>query len=111
MGLAILAAVEPAKGQEAGSWSKAVVAGGDLATEIAKLKTTSDKQIIAHGGARLARSLVAAGLVDQFVLAVMPAAHGKGLPLFSDPPAPIRLALISTRTFPRAAIPQIYRPA
>ncbi|MDB5457908.1 MAG: Dihydrofolate reductase [Caulobacter sp.] len=100
---------EPQPG--AGSWAQAYVASGDLATEIAKLKAQEGKPIIAHGGVRFARSLVAQGLVDQFALIVAPVALGQGLPLFSDLAAPTRLKLMSSKAFPGGAVAQIYRPA
>lgn len=100
---------QPQPGAE--SWAEAYVASGDLAEEIAKLKAQEGKPIIAHGGVRFARSLVAHGLVDQFVLGVHPIALGKGLPLFSDLPAWRRLELVSSRAFPGGSVAQIYRPA
>jgi len=93
------------------SWAEAYVAGGDLAEEIARLKAQEGKPIIAHGGVRFARSLVAQGLVDQFVLLVAPVALGKGQPLFSDLAAPARLGLVSSKAFPGGAMAQTYRPA
>jgi len=91
------------------SWEEAHVASGDLAEEIAKLKAQEGKPIIAHGGVRFARSLVAQGLVDQFALLVVPMALGKGLPLFSELAAPTPLKLISSKAFPGSAVAQIYR--
>ena len=93
------------------SWAQAYVASGDLAEEIATLKAQEGKPIIAHGGVSFARSLVAQGLVDQFALMVPPVALGKGLPLFSELAAPMRLKLISAKAFPGGAMAQIYRPA
>ena len=90
---------------------KAYVAGGDLAEEIAKLKAQEGKPIIAHGGVSFARSLVAMGLVDRFALMVAPVALGKGLPLFSELAAPMRLRLISSKAFPGGALAQVYRAA
>ena len=93
------------------SWARAYVASGDLGEEIARLKAEGGKPIIAHGGVSFARSLVAHGLVDQFVLAIHPVALGQGLPLFSDLAAPMRLELVSSRAFPGGAMAQVYRPA
>jgi dihydrofolate reductase len=107
-GSAVLNGLEKAR---AGSWAEAYVANGDLKEEIAKLKAQDGKPIIAHGGVSFARSLVANGLVDQFVLTVFPIALGKGLPLFSDLPAPRKLKLVSSRAFPGGAVAQVYRPA
>jgi dihydrofolate reductase len=69
------------------------------------------KPILAHGGVSFARSLVAQGLVDQFVLGVHPVALGKGLPLFRELAAPMRLELVSSKAFPGGAVAQIFRPA
>jgi dihydrofolate reductase len=93
------------------SWAEAYVASGDLVEEIAKLKAQEGKPIIAHGGVRFARSLIAHGLVDQFALFVAPVALGKGLSLFSELAAPKRLTLASSKAFPGGAVAQIYLPA
>jgi len=92
------------------SWAEAYVASGDLADEITKLKGMEGKPMFAHGGAAFARSLIAQNLVDEYVLLVYPIALGKGVPIFSDLPAPRPLKLISSRTFPLGAVAQIYRP-
>ncbi len=93
------------------SWGEAYVASGDLPEEITKLKTREGKPIIAHGGANLARSLIAQELVDQYALLVHPVALGKGLPIFSDVAPLRRLKLISSTAFPGGSVAQIYRPA
>ncbi len=98
---------KPQPGAE--SWAQAIVASGDLAEEIARLKAQHGKPIIAHGGVRFARSLIAHGLVDQFALLVAPVALGKGLPLFSELAAPTRLNLVSSKAFPGGAVAQIYQ--
>ncbi|QNK02220.1 dihydrofolate reductase family protein [Dyella telluris] len=94
----------------ADSWAQAKVASGDLGEEIARLKAGHGKAIIAHGGASFARSLVALGVVDQYVLLVHPVALGQGLPLFIELPAPRAFELVSSTRFPRGTVAQIYRP-
>lgn len=93
------------------SWGEAQVCGGELAGEVARLKAQDGGPIRAHGGAGFARSLLAEGLVDRLILLVHPVALGKGLPIFSDLAAPRRLALVSSRAFPRGSVAQVYRPA
>ncbi|MDP3492113.1 MAG: dihydrofolate reductase family protein [Hyphomonadaceae bacterium] len=111
-GPAILKAATVTEGLPgAESWAQAYVASGDLGDEIAKLKAQDGKPILAHGGVSFARSLVARGLVDQFVLGIHPIALGKGLPLFSDLAAPRPLKLVSSTAFPGGAVAQVYRPA
>jgi len=94
-----------------GSWAQAYVASGDLADEIARLKAMDGKPIVAHGGAAFARSLIAQNLVDEYVLLVYPIVLGRGVPIFSDLPAPRALRLVRSRAFPLGAVAQIYRPA
>jgi dihydrofolate reductase len=93
------------------SWAKAYVASGDLADEIARLKATDGKPIVAHGGATFARSLIAQNLVDEYVLLVYPIALGKGAAIFSDLPTPRPLKLVRSKTFPLGAVAKVYRPA
>ena len=92
------------------SWAQAYVAAGDLTDEINGLKAQDGKPIVAHGGAGFARSLIVRDLVDEYALLVHPIALGKGLPIFSDLPAPRRLELVSAKVFPGGAMAQIYRP-
>jgi dihydrofolate reductase len=93
------------------SWSRPRIAPGDLAQEIASLKAEAGKDIIAHGGAGFARSLVASGLVDEYQLLIHPVALGHGLAIFSELPQPLRLALVATHSFPAGAVAHVYRPA
>ena len=92
------------------SWADAYVASGDLADEIAKLKSKDGKPIVAHGGAAFARSLIAQNMVDEYALMVYPIALGKGVPIFSDLPAPRPLKLVRSKVFPLGSVAQIYRP-
>jgi dihydrofolate reductase len=93
------------------SWRNARVMSGDLVADIAQLKSEPGKDIIAHGGAGFARSLVRLGLVDEYQLLVQPVALGQGLPLFSELPKPIVLHLVSATAFPGGAVAHVYRPA
>lgn len=93
------------------SWANAYVASGDLDEEVAALKAESGGPIIAHGGVRFARSLIAHGLADRFTLLVAPVALGRGEPLFSELERPLALQLVEAVTFPGGAMAKIYRPA
>lgn len=92
------------------SWLNARVMSGDLAADIAQLKSEPGKDIIAHGGASFARSLVRLGLVDEYQLLVHPFALGQGLPIFSELPKRMALRLVSASTFPSGAAAHVYRP-
>jgi dihydrofolate reductase len=99
------------KARAVASWSQPRIAAGDLAQEIARLKEEPGNDILAHGGAGFARSLVASGLIDEYQLLVHPVALGSGLPLFSQLAEPLRLNLVSTTRFAAGAVAHVYRPA
>jgi dihydrofolate reductase len=103
-------AASPKPSPDAESWADATVASGDLVEEISRLKQQAGKDIVAHGGARFAQSLVRLGLIDEYQLLVHPIALGAGLPLFSALDKPITLKLLSTSLFSRGVVAHVYRP-
>jgi dihydrofolate reductase len=88
-----------------------MVARGDLAQEIARLKEQPGNFILAHGGARFAKSLVASGQVDEYRVVIHPVALGRGQPLFSALRALIDLRLISATSFGSGVVGAVYRAA
>ncbi len=90
-------------------WSESRIASGDIACEIAALKREPGKSILAHGGAKFARSLVAEDLIDEYRLVVHPVALGAGLPLFTSLLNPLDLRLTSTTAFECGAVAHVYR--
>lgn len=92
------------------SWASARVATGDLADEINRLKQEPGKDIMAHGGASFAQSLIERGLVDEYRLLAHPVVLGRGLPIFSNLAKPVDLQLVEAKIFPGGTIAHIYRP-
>jgi dihydrofolate reductase len=92
------------------SWTEPTLANGDLAEEIAALKEAPGKDLLAHGGAGFAQSLVATGLIDEYRLLVHPVALGKGRPLFSALSKPLRLRLVNATQF-EGPVALVYHPA
>jgi riboflavin biosynthesis pyrimidine reductase len=90
------------------SWERTYVASGDLREEITRMKEQPGKDILAHGGASFAQSLIGLGLVDEFKLLVHPVALGKGLPIFSALSKPLDLKLIESIAFKGGTIAHIY---
>ena len=93
------------------SWADATVASGDLAEEIKRLKAQPGGDILVHGGAGFVQALIKAGLVDEYRLLIHPIVLGDGLPIFKDLPEPIKLTLVSAKTFPTGLAAHIYHPA
>ncbi|MGW4956542.1 dihydrofolate reductase family protein [Nonomuraea sp. NPDC004186] len=82
------------------------MAAGDLAESITRLKRErSDGYLLAHGGARFARSLVETGLIDEYRLLVRPVVLGAGERIF---PAALTLEPKSTTAFSGGAVAHVF---
>jgi len=76
------------------------VASGDGVEHIRRLKKSSGGALVAFGGVRTLRSLVAANLADEYWLKVSPTIVGRGGSMFSDVIERRSLTLSSTKSFP-----------
>ncbi|MFI8411228.1 dihydrofolate reductase family protein [Paeniglutamicibacter gangotriensis] len=85
---------------EQGSWNTTTVLSGDIAAQVQELKKQPGRELQIHGSARLAGSLLAAGLIDELRLVVAPVVLGRGRRLFPDGGAPAGLRLMETKTTP-----------
>ncbi len=101
---------DPSTASSAKTWADAKVVTGDLSAAIAELKNQPGKDLIAHGGAEFALSLVQSGLVDEFWIAVHPVAAGSGIALFEKLDKALYLKLIETKVFATGAMVLVYRP-
>jgi dihydrofolate reductase len=63
-------------------WNNSTVIGGDLKSEVPKLKDQYENDIAVHGSGQLARALLDEGLVDEVRLMVFPVVLGQGRQLF-----------------------------
>lgn len=104
-----LAAPDP-DSPAAATWTGARVAAGPLEAEVTALKQESGGYVLAQGGTEFARSLVRAGLVDEYRLAVLPVALGTGAGIFSGLQEELDLQLVSSTVFEGGAKADVYRP-
>jgi dihydrofolate reductase len=65
-------------------WSNTSLAGGDLTTEVTKLKNQPGKDMIVYGGASFVSSLIKARLIDEFYFYINPTILGNGMTIFKD---------------------------
>ena len=87
-------------------WGETTIAAGDLAEAITRLKQErSGGYLLAHGGARFARSLVETGLIDEYRLLIHPAILGAGERIFL---APLTIEPISTTVFTGGAVAHVF---
>ena len=80
-------------------WENTVVAGGDLAETVNKLKAQLGGDMITYGGGTLVSGLIAKGLLDELHLFVNPTAIGVGMPVFANLGAQQRLRLVAAQPF------------
>jgi len=92
----------------AASWANAKVYDGDLSEEIKKLKSEPGKPICALGGAGFMRSLIATGLIDEYLLITHPVVLGEGLPIFNGVTKPFDLKLVDVKSFPGGIVARRY---
>ncbi|MFI6316604.1 dihydrofolate reductase family protein [Nonomuraea sp. NPDC050556] len=89
-----------------GDWDETTIATGDLAEAVTRLKKEhSDGYLLAHGGARFARSLVETGLIDEYRLLVHPVILGAGESIF---PAPLTIEPANTVVFSGGAVAHVF---
>lgn len=82
---------------------------GDVVEVTRRLKAETDGNLEV-GGPTLAAPLVRAGLVDEFLVVVNPAAVGSGNPFFPTLDGTLSLELKENRTFPSGAVLLRYVP-
>ena len=92
------------------TWPETRIVAGDLRTEIERLKREDGKDLLAHGGVGFARSLVRAGVVDEYRLFIHPIVVGDGPRIF-DVDGPTRLQLVDAKVFERGIIATTLRPS
>lgn len=79
-------------------WDPTTVISGGVAGAVSALKSEGEGAIVVLGSGKLARFLLAAGLVDGITLFVHPLLLGTGTRLFGDLPGLQRLQLRSSRS-------------
>jgi dihydrofolate reductase len=92
-------------------WQNSTLLAGDAMVAVADLKRRLAKNIVVLGSGDLARSLLAAGLVDHIVLMIHPLTLGRGRRLFAADGSLTRFALAATSTSSIGVIMASYRPA
>ena len=85
------------------------VTSADPAEIVAGLPAQGIRRAWLMGGGRLASSFLAAGLIDEIVLGVMPVVLGRGLPLFGGVVPVSSLELVESKTFKGGALGLTYR--
>jgi dihydrofolate reductase len=92
-------------------WQNATLVRGNLAKEVAELKSRPGKDITVAGSPTLVRSLLMDDLLDELTLMLHPVVAGKGKRLFSDGGPLKRLSLVDSKRTRTGVLIATYRPA
>ena len=87
------------------------VATRPIPEEIARLQAEPGGALVLFGGASTVQEFARLGLVEEFWLKVQPAAVGRGLPAFSELPAPVDLELVWHKIYESGVVGLRYRRA
>lgn len=90
-------------------WNNSVIIRDNIMEEIAKLKQQDGPDIMVHGSARLAQSLLENNLVDRIRMLVYPVVLGKGQRFFEDGQT-ATLKLVESRSLSGGVVALIYEP-
>jgi dihydrofolate reductase len=82
---------------------------GDVAKEVKKLKEQDGKNILQYGSGELTRTLLKAGLIDEFRLMVFPVAIGTGQRPFAEIEK-MPMKLLESKTFNTGVLILHYQP-
>jgi dihydrofolate reductase len=78
-------------------WNNSTVLNGGVVEEVEKLKGEIDGDIVVHGSAQLAQTLLEHDLVDELRLMVFPIALGSGKRLFGETSSKKPLRLVDSK--------------
>lgn len=72
---------------------------GPLRNLVSELKTRRGKNIFCDGGSEIINQLLSESLIDEFIISVIPAILGDGIPLFKGKRQEMNIKLVNTRSF------------
>lgn len=91
-------------------WENSILLSGDPTASVAELKAESGPDLGIVGSGELVRSLLAAGLIDRYVLLIHPLVLGQGRRLFDDRGPGADLELVDSVTTSKGVIIGTYEP-
>jgi dihydrofolate reductase len=92
-------------------WPNSTLLEGDVTNAVAELKKGPGKDLQIMGSGVLVQSLMAGGLIDEYVLLIHPLVLGSGRRLFPDGGASAALRLVDTKTTSSGVVIATYQPA
>jgi len=92
------------------SWSNTKLVKGDMAAEVAKIKSEPGEDMAILGSGSIVSQLARKGLIDEYQIVVNPVVLGEGRTLFDGIQEKLTLKLTQTRTFGNGSVFLRYEP-
>lgn len=89
---------------DVGKWANSEIADADVATLVTREKARPGKDMVIFAGARFAQTALAAGVVDELSLLVIPELFGHGTRLFDGHALRSKLELVEARVMDTGAV-------
>lgn len=91
-------------------WNNTRVVRGDLAAEVRSMKSAPDADLVIFGSGTIVSQLAQEGLIDSYQIVLVPVALGRGRTMFEGLRDPVKLRLVSTRSFRNGNVLLEYGP-
>lgn len=91
-------------------WNNSVLAKGDIAEEVMKLKEGPGRDILIFGSSQIVSALTQLGLIDEYRLLVSPVILGRGGSMFKGIDSRVSLQLKETKVFATGVVVLHYVP-
>lgn len=95
---------------EHASWNNTKLVKGDIAAEVRRMKQQPGEGMAILGSGTIVSQLAQEGLIDEFQIALIPVALGKGRTMFEGVTKRLALKLTSSRTFQNGNVVLRYEP-
>jgi dihydrofolate reductase len=83
----------------------------DAVREVPRLKAENARELYIFGSAKLCDSLLHAGLIDEYRIALVPVVLGEGTPLWKSSSARVRMSLLNSRALANGCVILRYAPS
>ncbi len=93
------------------AWENTEVVNGDPVTEVKRMKEEPGKDMVILGSGTIVSQLTQAGLIDDYMIVVIPIAIGRGRTLFEGVRDRLNFKLKSSRAFGNGNVLLRYEPA
>jgi dihydrofolate reductase len=92
------------------TWNNTTIVSGDVSGQLRELKDRTDGDLVISGSAKLVRSLLTEGLLDELRVLLHPIVVGHGARLFEDA-TPRGLELVGNEAFSTGVLNLAYAPS